>query len=55
MKDGMRIVHEEDGMTFVEFVADPATIEETLAELSARGAACARGGALAVSLVEGDL
>ena len=55
MEDGMRVIREEGGMTFVEYVADPATIEETLANLTARGVACARGGAIAVSLAEGDI
>lgn len=55
MEDGMRIIHEENGMAFVEYVADPVTIEETLAKLSAHGVACARGGAVGVSLAEGDI
>lgn len=55
MVEGMRIIHEEGGVAFVEYVADPVTIEETLAKLSARGVVCARGGAIGVSLTEGDV
>lgn len=53
--DGMRVVREEGGMVFVEYVADPVTIEETLVKLAERGVACARGGAIGVSLSGGEL
>lgn len=55
IEDGMRVIREEDGMAFVEYVADPVAVDETLARMNAAGVACARGGAIGVSLAEGDL
>lgn len=54
LKDGMRVLHEENEVTFAEYVADPASIDAVFASLRQKGVVCARGGAVAIPLAEGE-
>ncbi|MDR2826029.1 MAG: ACT domain-containing protein [Deltaproteobacteria bacterium] len=46
----MRIIHEENGLTFVEYVADPASSAAMLEKLCAKNVVCALGGAVSIPL-----
>lgn len=50
----MRVIREEKDLTFVEFVADPLTVDAMIEKLRGKGVVCSRGGAQGISLTEGD-
>lgn len=51
----MRVIREENGLIFVEFVADPLTVDAMIEKLRAENVACSRGGAQGIPLAEGDI
>lgn len=51
----MRVIREENGLTFVEFAADPLTVDTMIEKLRGQGVVCSRGGAQGISLTEGDI
>jgi acetolactate synthase small subunit len=46
----MRVIREENGLTFVEYVADPAAVKAMLKKLCEKNVACATGGAVSMPL-----
>ncbi|MDR1242196.1 MAG: ACT domain-containing protein [Deltaproteobacteria bacterium] len=54
MEDGMRVISEEGGMTFVEYMAEPPVIDAIFEKLRENNVACARGGVLGLSLGKGE-
>ena len=48
--ESMTVIREENGMVFVQYVANPADVDAMLSKLQGHGVVCARGGALGVSL-----
>jgi acetolactate synthase-1/3 small subunit len=55
IEEGMTVLREESGLVFAQYVADPVRIDAVLQKLQEHGIVCIRGGALGVSLTEGDL
>ncbi len=50
----MRIIREENGLTFAEYVSDPLSLDAKIEQLRAGGVICSRGGALGMSLTGED-
>jgi acetolactate synthase small subunit len=50
LEDGMRIIREEGGMTFAEYVAEPSVIDGVFKKLCAHNVFCARGGVMSFPL-----
>ncbi len=51
----MRVVREEDGMTFAEYVGEPCAVDAMIKKLQSRDVICTRAGALGLALKEGGM
>ena len=53
LDDDMRVIKQDDGVVFAEYVGGPTEVERKLEQLREAGVSCARGGTLGLALVEG--
>jgi acetolactate synthase small subunit len=54
MENGMRIIREENGVTFAEYVAEPSVIDAVFEKLRENNVECTRGGVLSLPLSKGE-